>query len=156
MFAISTRWEIYWRTSLINLWNKFFPIKVLLRTVICRTGVVQIGLIPAPPGPLPPGVSVAGISNETRVINPCDWVHEFTPEQRLGQPPWAIKPGMSSFHVRCRWSTLTTIWPRLPSPLLSRAWPGATEGHLIRTWTFIGGQEPRWQVRSGSSVMNQT
>lgn len=42
------------------------------------------------PAPLPPGVLVAGISNETCVINPCNGVHEFTAEQRLVQPPWPI------------------------------------------------------------------
>lgn len=53
------------------------------------------------PAPLPPGVLVAGISNETCVINPCNGVHEFTAEQRLVQPPRPIKPGMHSFHVLC-------------------------------------------------------
>lgn len=33
--AITPRWKIYRGTSLIKLWNKFFPVKMFLRMMIC-------------------------------------------------------------------------------------------------------------------------
>lgn len=132
MLAIPAHWKIYWGTLLINMWDKFFPIKVFFRMMICggarcwhcahRTWLFLF------PAPLPPGVSVARISNETCVINPCNGVHEFTPEQRLLRPCWLIKRGMYSFHVLSRWSTLTTIW-WLPFPC--RAGPGPGPNRVI-------------------------
>lgn len=64
-----------------------------------RDGRVAVGSFSQ--HPLPPGVSVAQNTNETCVINPCNGAHEFSPEQRLQQPPRPVKRGMYSFHVLC-------------------------------------------------------
>lgn len=129
MAAIPAHWKIYWGTLLINMRDKFFPIKVFFRLMICG-GARCMALCTQH---LPPGVSVARISNETCVINPCNGVHEFTPEQRLLQRRWPIKRGMYSFHVLCWWSSLTTIWRDFPSPV-ERALPwgqrGSSQTHL--------------------------
>ena len=91
--------------SLIHLRDKFFTIKMLGRKMMICGGSLCSGWRVVPlvlfPAPLAPGVSVASITNETCVINPCNGVHEFTPEQRLEQPACSIKPGMYSFHVLC-------------------------------------------------------
>lgn len=76
-----------------------------------------------------------------RVINPCNGVHEFTSAAKASAATSAHK----TWNVLLSCALLmiysdNDMARTSPTPVARALAPGATEGHLRRTWTFIGGQ----------------